>query len=69
MTLDANVTVSAADRNRSTTPAGGSTYLYDIANLSDLPHLRNLSSTTMSAFENFDRAAMAAGAIPRRYKN
>ncbi len=42
--------------------------MYDIANLSNLPHLRNLSSTTMSAFENFDRAAMAAGAIPRRYK-
>jgi AhpD family alkylhydroperoxidase len=42
--------------------------MYDIANLSNLPHLRNLSSTTMSAFENFDRAAMAGGTIPRRYK-
>ena len=42
--------------------------MYDIANLSNLPHLRNLSSTTMGAFENFDRAAMAPGAIPRRYK-
>jgi AhpD family alkylhydroperoxidase len=42
--------------------------MYDIANLSNLPHLRNLSSTTMAAFENFDRAAMAPGVIPRRYK-
>ena len=42
--------------------------MYDIANLSNLPHLRNLSATTMAAFENFDRAAMAPGAIPRRYK-
>ena len=42
--------------------------MYDISNLSNLPQLRNLSSATMAAFENFDRAAMAPGTIPRRYK-
>src|SRR6185312_238834 len=42
--------------------------MYDIANLSNLPQLRSLSPATMAAFENFDRAAMAPGAIPRRYK-
>lgn len=42
--------------------------MYDISNLSNLPQLRSLSSATMAAFENFDRAAMAPGTIPRRYK-
>ena len=42
--------------------------MYDIANLSNLPQLRGLAPTTMGAFENFDRAAMAPGVIPRRYK-
>lgn len=42
--------------------------MYDSANLSNLPHLRSLSPASMQAFETFDRAAMAAGAIPRRYK-
>jgi AhpD family alkylhydroperoxidase len=42
--------------------------MYDIANLSNLPQLRGLSPATMAAFETFDRAAMAPGAIPRRYK-
>ena len=42
--------------------------MYDIANLSNLPQLRSMSPATMAAFENFDRAAMAPGTIPRRYK-
>jgi AhpD family alkylhydroperoxidase len=42
--------------------------MYDAANLSKLPHLRSLTPQTMQAFETFDRAAMAPGAIPRRYK-
>jgi AhpD family alkylhydroperoxidase len=42
--------------------------MYDISNLSNLPQLRSLSPATMAAFENFDRAAMAPGTIPRRYK-
>ena len=42
--------------------------MYDIAKLANLPQLRGLAPTTMAAFENFDRAAMAPGAIPRRYK-
>ena len=42
--------------------------MYDTANLSNLPHLKSLTPQTMQAFETFDRAAMAPGAIPRRYK-
>ena len=42
--------------------------MYDAANLSKLPHLKSLTPQTMQAFETFDRAAMAPGAIPRRYK-
>ncbi len=42
--------------------------MYDAANLSNLPHLKALTPQTMQAFETFDRAAMAPGAIPRRYK-
>ena len=42
--------------------------MYDAANLSNLPHLKSLTPQTMHAFETFDRAAMAPGAIPRRYK-
>jgi AhpD family alkylhydroperoxidase len=46
----------------------GASAMYDISNLANLPQLRSLSPQTMAAFENFDRAAMAPGAIPRRYK-
>ena len=42
--------------------------MYDAANLAHLPHLKSLTPQTMQAFETFDRAAMAPGAIPRRYK-
>ncbi len=42
--------------------------MYDAANLSKLPQLKSLTPQTMQAFEIFDRAAMAPGAIPRRYK-
>ncbi len=42
--------------------------MYDATNLSQLPHLKALAPATMQAFENFDRAAMAGGAIPRKYK-
>ena len=42
--------------------------LYDTANLAHLPHLKSLSPSAMGAFEAFDRAAMAPGTIPRKYK-
>lgn len=42
--------------------------MYDKANLKKLPHLKSISPAIMQAFETFDRAAMAPGAIPRRYK-
>lgn len=42
--------------------------MYDTSNLSHLTQLKGLSPTSMHAFENFDRAAMSAGSIPRRYK-
>lgn len=42
--------------------------MYDVGNLSNLPHLKSMQPQSMQAFEAFDRAAMAPGAIPRRYK-
>lgn len=42
--------------------------MYDTTKLSRLPAMRQLHPTAMQAFEQFDRAAMAPGAISRRYK-
>lgn len=42
--------------------------MYSTTNLAQLPHLKSLAPQTMHAFETFDRAAMAAGSIPRKYK-
>ncbi len=42
--------------------------MYSANNLAQLPHLKALSPQAMHAFETFDRAAMATGAIPRKYK-
>lgn len=42
--------------------------MYDTSNLSKLQALRAAVPSAMQAFETFDRAAMAPGAIPRRYK-
>lgn len=42
--------------------------MYDTGNLSKLQTLRAAVPSAMQAFETFDRAAMAPGAIPRRYK-
>jgi AhpD family alkylhydroperoxidase len=42
--------------------------MYDTTNLAQLPHLKSLAPQTMHAFETFDRAAMAGGAIPRKFK-
>lgn len=42
--------------------------MFDAANLTNLSQLRAQSPSTMQAFEAFDRAAMAPGAIPRKYK-
>lgn len=42
--------------------------MYDPTNLTQLSHLKNLAPSSMHAFETLDRAAMAAGTIPRKYK-
>lgn len=42
--------------------------MYNSANLANLPVLRSLQPAAMQSFETFDRAAMAPGTIPRRYK-
>lgn len=42
--------------------------MYSANNLAQLPHLKALAPASMHAFETFDRAAMATGAIPRKYK-
>jgi AhpD family alkylhydroperoxidase len=42
--------------------------VYDMNNLNKLPHLQELAPTAMAAFQQLDRAALAAGAIPAKYK-
>lgn len=42
--------------------------MYDANNLAKLQNLRHGAPAAMQAFETFDRAAMAPGIIPRRYK-
>jgi AhpD family alkylhydroperoxidase len=42
--------------------------LYESSNLNKLPALGALAPEAMAAFEAFDRAALAAGAIPKKYK-
>jgi AhpD family alkylhydroperoxidase len=42
--------------------------MYSANNLTQLTHLKGLAPTSMHAFETLDRAAMAAGAISRKYK-
>lgn len=42
--------------------------MYDTTNLATLPHLKSLAPQAMHAFEAFDRAAMSAGSIPRKFK-
>src|SRR3954451_21851948 len=42
--------------------------MYDMANLKKLPALKAHAPESMAAFEALDRAALADGAIPRKYK-
>jgi AhpD family alkylhydroperoxidase len=42
--------------------------LYESSNLNKLPALGALAPEAMAAFEAFDRAALAEGAIPKKYK-
>jgi AhpD family alkylhydroperoxidase len=42
--------------------------MYDMANMKKLPKLGGLAGEAMKAFGEFDRAALADGAIPKKYK-
>jgi AhpD family alkylhydroperoxidase len=42
--------------------------MYDPSNFGNLTRLKAQVPQTMNAFETFDRAAMAPGSIPRKYK-
>jgi AhpD family alkylhydroperoxidase len=42
--------------------------MYDMKNLSKMKNLEALAPEGMKAFVAFDKAALAAGAIPRKYK-
>jgi AhpD family alkylhydroperoxidase len=42
--------------------------MYDMRNLAKLKKLGTLASEAMQAFQAFDKAALADGAIPRKYK-
>lgn len=42
--------------------------MYDSTNLKRLPELKALAPEAMAGFEALDRAALADGAIPRKYK-
>src|SRR5438874_2420392 len=46
----------------------GAQSMYDMKNLANLKTLKELAPDAMKAFWNFDNAAMAAGAIPAKYK-
>jgi AhpD family alkylhydroperoxidase len=42
--------------------------MYDMRNLAKLKKLGTLAPEAMQAFQAFDKAALADGAIPRKYK-
>src|SRR6266849_6490069 len=42
--------------------------MYSIDNLSKLPKMGNLAPEGMAAFRAYDKAALADGAIPKKYK-
>jgi len=42
--------------------------MYAISNLNKLAHVGELVPETMAAFQAFDKAALADGAIPKKYK-
>ncbi len=42
--------------------------MYDSENLKKLPALQRLAPEAMAGFEALDRAALADGAIPKKYK-
>jgi AhpD family alkylhydroperoxidase len=42
--------------------------MYDVDNLKKLPTLGSHAQTAWDAFKNFDQAALAEGAIPKKYK-
>jgi AhpD family alkylhydroperoxidase len=42
--------------------------MYDMKNLSKMKKMAQLAPQAMQAFQAFDAAAMAEGAIPRKYK-
>ena len=42
--------------------------MYAISNLNKLAHVGELVPETMAAFKAFDKAALADGAIPKKYK-
>lgn len=42
--------------------------MYDVMNLSKMKNLEVLAPDAMKAFVAFDKAALAEGAIPRKYK-
>jgi AhpD family alkylhydroperoxidase len=42
--------------------------MYDMKNLAKLKKLGQLAPDSMKAFQAFDAAALAAGAIPQKYK-
>lgn len=42
--------------------------MYSIANLNKLPKMGKLSPEAMTAFRAYDKAALAGGAIPKKYK-
>jgi AhpD family alkylhydroperoxidase len=42
--------------------------MYDLHNLKKMGTLGKLAPETMAAFQGFEKAALAEGAIPRKYK-
>ncbi len=42
--------------------------MYSMNNLNKLPQIGKLAPEAMNAFQAYDKAALAAGAIPKKYK-
>ena len=54
--------------NRTTTAVESATSLYDLTNLEKLKMLGTHAAEAMKAYVAFDKAALAPGAIPVKYK-
>src|SRR4026207_2472749 len=66
--LDPVATARGSDRDPTTTEWNDNQTMYSKDNLTKLPRLGELSPEATAAFWAYDKAALADGAIPKKYK-